>query len=324
MSRTGIHGGIRRGSAAAAIGAVLVLATGVSASQAAEVTPDPGDPAAPITQQNKILPLEASLQGQAEAARQNAPGQNRDGKDAKGKESGGNGNGTGKGKQADPGKAPSPSPSASASAIAVPPALLPAVTATLSPSATAAPTPSAKPSTAPTPSAPGASRTPATPSATSAPAPSRTAPATSAAAPAPASAPAPEAAVSDTPETAAAPAGEPAATPEAPASEPGKLAAAGDGQAAGQAGTDAPAAPFAGTAATDRQAAASPLYSSPYAAPQAAGWTPYSTGTPGSAPRSNARLAAQPEPRSAMVWLGSGLVGVAGAAGLVLFRLRNP
>jgi hypothetical protein len=25
-----------------------------------------------------------------------------------------------------------------------------------------------------------------------------------------------------------------------------------------------------------------------------------------------------------MVWLGSGLVGVAGAAGLVLFRLRNP
>ncbi len=327
MSRTGIHGGIRRGSAAAAIGAVLVLATGVSASQAAGVTPDPGDPAAPITQQNKILPLEASLQGQSEAARQDAPGQNRDGKDAKGKESGGNGNG--KGKQADPGKAPSPSPSASASAIAVPPALLPAVTATLSPTATAAPTPSAKPSTAPTASAPtasapGASRTPATPSATSAPAPSRTAPATSAATPAPASAPAPDAAVPDTPETAAAPAGEPAATAEAPASEPGKPAATGEGQAEGQAGTDATAARFAGTDATDRQATASPLYSSPYAAPQAAGWTPYSTGTPGSAPRSNARLAAQPEPRSAMVWLGSGLVGVAGAAGLVLFRLRNP
>ncbi len=323
MSRTGIHGGIRRGSAAAAIGAVLVLATGVSASQAAEVTPDPGDPAAPITQQNKILPLEASRQGQSAAARQDAPGQNRDGKDAKGKESGGNGNG--KGKQADPGKAASPSPSQSASAIAVPPALLPAVTATLSPTATAAPTPSAKPSTAPTASAPGASRTPATPSATSAPAPSRTAPATSAATPAPASAPAPDAAVPDTPETAAAPAGEPAATAEAPASGPGKPAATGEGQAEGQAGTDATAAPFAGTAATDRQATtASPLYSSPYAAPQAAGWTPYSTGTPGSAPRSNARLAAQPEPRSAMVWLGSGLVGVAGAAGLVLFRLRNP
>ena len=33
-SRTGIHGGVRRGSAAAAIGAVLVLSAGVSASQA--------------------------------------------------------------------------------------------------------------------------------------------------------------------------------------------------------------------------------------------------------------------------------------------------
>lgn len=33
-SRTGIHGGVRRGSAAAAIGAVLVLAAGVPASQA--------------------------------------------------------------------------------------------------------------------------------------------------------------------------------------------------------------------------------------------------------------------------------------------------
>ncbi len=34
LSRTGIHGGIRRGSAAAAIGAVLVLSAGVPASQA--------------------------------------------------------------------------------------------------------------------------------------------------------------------------------------------------------------------------------------------------------------------------------------------------
>jgi hypothetical protein len=52
-----------------------------------------------------------------------------------------------------------------------------------------------------------------------------------------------------------------------------------------------------------------------------AGWSPYSAGT---SPRSTATLSAQPEPRRAMVWLGSGLVGVAGASGLVLFRLRNP
>jgi hypothetical protein len=72
------------------------------------------------------------------------------------------------------------------------------------------------------------------------------------------------------------------------------------------------------TGATASHAGGAALYSAPQ---MRAGWTHYSAGT---SPRSTATLSAQPEPRSAMVWLGSGLVGVAGASGLVLFRLRNP
>jgi hypothetical protein len=54
-------------------------------------------------------------------------------------------------------------------------------------------------------------------------------------------------------------------------------------------------------------------------------WTPsYGGATQASSVRSNAELNTQAEPKSALVWLGSGLVGVAGAAGLVFFRLRNP
>jgi hypothetical protein len=64
-----------------------------------------------------------------------------------------------------------------------------------------------------------------------------------------------------------------------------------------------------------------PIYSVPQAQP---GWTPYAAAVPGNSVRTSAELSAQPEPKSALVWLGSGLVGVAGAAGLVFFRLRNP
>lgn len=44
-SRTSIHGGLRRGAAAAAVGAVLVLSAGVPASQAADGSTDPTEPA---------------------------------------------------------------------------------------------------------------------------------------------------------------------------------------------------------------------------------------------------------------------------------------
>ena len=61
-SRTGIHGGLRRGSAAAAIGAVLVLTAGVPASQA-DTVPDPGDPAVQVTGAVQLPEIGGLLQG---------------------------------------------------------------------------------------------------------------------------------------------------------------------------------------------------------------------------------------------------------------------
>jgi hypothetical protein len=81
----------------------------------------------------------------------------------------------------------------------------------------------------------------------------------------------------------------------------------------------------AGTAPS-AAAAGNAAYLPVYAVPQAnSEWSPsYGAGAHGNSVRSSAELNAQPEPKSALVWLGSGLVGVAGAAGLVFFRLRNP
>ena len=56
MSRTGIHGGLRRGTAAAAVGAVLVLTTGVQASQA----DDSGDGSS-ITLEASVLTVPGAL-----------------------------------------------------------------------------------------------------------------------------------------------------------------------------------------------------------------------------------------------------------------------
>ena len=90
----------------------------------------------------------------------------------------------------------------------------------------------------------------------------------------------------------------------------------------GQSGTEATAGAASSVAAAAGQGANVPNDAVPEAS---AGWIPsYSGGTQASSVRSNAELNAQPEPKSALVWLGSGLVGVAGAAGLVFFRLRNP
>jgi hypothetical protein len=61
-SRTGIHGGLRRGSAAAAIGAVLVLTAGVPASQA-DTVPDAGDPAVQVTGAVQLPEVGGLLQG---------------------------------------------------------------------------------------------------------------------------------------------------------------------------------------------------------------------------------------------------------------------
>jgi hypothetical protein len=102
----------------------------------------------------------------------------------------------------------------------------------------------------------------------------------------------------------------------------GSSAADVPGTAKGQSGTEATAGAVSSAAAAAGQAGNAPLYSMPQAD---AGWSPsYTAGTQASSVRSNAELNVQAEPKSALVWLGSGLVGVAGAAGLVFFRLRNP
>lgn len=314
MPRTGIHGGLRRGAAAAAVGAVLVLTTGVPASQAKEGAPDPGDPAAPAVD-TKSLPVVAPLKGQSAAAREKAPGQDREGKSNDGKDQ------AGKGKGKDSKQAASPSPAPTPSASAIPSALRPAVKATQKP---AAPSGTAPASPVPTSSAPAASTPTATRSATSAPAGST--PASSGTAPA--AAPSVPVAVPEAPGTGA-PAGPatPAAaggtTPAQPAPPASTVAADPSMTAAGEPTADAAAgeATTAAAGGVGGQAGYVPLYAVPHTQ---AGWTPYASVPNTNSVRSSAVLAAQPEPKSAMVWLGSGLVGVAGAAGLVFFRLRNP
>lgn len=316
MSRTGIHGGIRRGTAAAAIGAVLVLSTGVTASLADEGGTDSGNPKVPVTLETRSGPQEASLRGNSGEARQNAPGQDKDQKKPvpKGYE----------------GANEPEEEAASTPVLSVPPALLPAVKATLSPSATAVPTPTPAPAS-PSSTAPAGSATAATAPAGSAPA----------AAPAPTKpAPAPAPTVAGVSPAGASPAG---SAPAAPATAPPAAAVTAPAGAAATASVP-PAAALPGTdgstpadqvppavealsvpgkdgpsaGAKGGQAEVSPLYSRPQTR---AGWTPYtSEGTS----RSSAVLNNQPDERSALVWLGSGLVGVAGAAGLVFFRLRNP
>jgi hypothetical protein len=60
--RTGIHGGLRRGSAAAAIGAVLVLSAGVPAS-GADTVPDSGNPDLQVTGAVPLPEIGGVLQG---------------------------------------------------------------------------------------------------------------------------------------------------------------------------------------------------------------------------------------------------------------------
>jgi hypothetical protein len=62
-SRTGIHGGLRRGTAAAAAGVVLVLSAGIPASQAADGSPDPGSPDVQVTGTVQLPVVGSLVQG---------------------------------------------------------------------------------------------------------------------------------------------------------------------------------------------------------------------------------------------------------------------
>ncbi len=246
-SRTSIHGGLRRGAAAAAVGAVLVLSAGVPASQAADGSTDPT--------------------GSAEVA-------------ADGDRSGVNGllKGLlgGSGGQAKASPEPTPAPTSSST-----------------PTATATPSP-APTSTAPTSTAPTSSASPAPQGTT----PQGTAP--QGAVP-PSNSPAP---LSTSPDAAASPAGtQPNGQPGAPAAGTQE-----DGQDAGQ-----DSDPAAGQPTQDAHSANATPVSNPK--------------RPGNAPASRDNMASATEAEAAAepakVWLGVGLVGSAGAAGLLFARIRR-
>ncbi|MGN8130580.1 hypothetical protein [Paenarthrobacter sp. 22069] len=305
MSRTGIHGGIRRGAAAAAVGAVLVLSTGVQASLADDSAPPPQDPAA-----------EARVQGAAGGAP--APADRTPGP-----------------------KAPSivgvPGtlvPAVTATLSTASPAA--AAGATADASATALPLPGLPlPTVSVTPLAPGL---PSTASAAPAGSPSSPAPAASGSttktgsgasgsvAPAAGAGPAPAAgpATAGGPGNAAGPgsaAGDPAAAGQT------ETGPAGAGQRAtdqdGLAGTTD--AETGGSASTDAtRASALPTALSINARNSQLTRAPQAAAPPASSARAVSSTQPLPDLQGPMVWLGAGLVGVGAAAGLVFVRMRKP
>ncbi|WP_181037205.1 hypothetical protein [Arthrobacter sp. 4R501] len=245
LSRTSIHGGLRRGAAAAAVGAVLVLSAGVPASQAADGSAEPTESAA-VAADSDLAGVSGLLNGLL----------------------GGSGGQT----KASP--EPTPAPSGSS-------------TPTVTPSP--APTSTAPTSTAPTSSAPSTSASPAPQGST----PQGTAP--QGAVP-PSSAPAP---ISTSPVAGGSAAGtQPNGQPGAPA------------DATQDAGQEA-------DPAADRPTDTHSTNATPVSGPGRHGNAPASRDNMASA--TAAAAAAEP----AKVWLGVGLVGSAGAAGLLFARIRQ-
>ncbi|WP_175316487.1 hypothetical protein [Pseudarthrobacter sp. C4D7] len=290
VSRTGIHGGVRRGTAAAAVGAVLVLSTGVQASLADDAVPPPqysstqdaarrggqgtGAPTAPAQHTpSSLLPLpsliptiSASLSAGTASTPSSAP--------------------TASGTPFAPRQRTTPPDAPSGSAHADAPATPAASPAPSGPGA--GPTPSAGPTT-------GTAAVPGSPSPAQAVLPPAggmpSVPAPGGSVPAPG-------AQQAVPGSGGAPAG------VAPAQD-----AAVSGGVTGTDSTPAPVLPTS-LSINARQ-------SQPTRAPQAAGVP----AGPGRAVSSTEPL---PEVPDAMVWLGAGLVGVGAAAGLVFLRLRRP
>ncbi|WP_457950740.1 hypothetical protein ACTAQI_09390 [Pseudarthrobacter sp. alpha12b] len=339
MSRTGIHGGIRRGTAAAAVGAVLVLSTGVQASLADDAAPPPQDPAAQVS-------ADATAAARDIAARQDAPQFQR----------GSHGE--------DGGAATDPAAGATLaktpSVLAVPGALLPAVKASLpttTPTAAASAAAEASISALPLPDLPlptvsgtpllpgGQTATPASPTGTaSSPAPTQPR-ATTASGPTTASAPGAAPAAGTSPEagatapsavmvtpavgaaTEAAPGGADPAT-GAPAAAGASGTAGGSPRTgafggAGAAGNDASHAAANGAAqASSFPAAGIPAAQGDQTRSQPAR-TPQAAGPPAGPGRAVSSIGPLPDVPDAMVWLGAGLVGVGAAAGLVFLRMRR-
>ncbi|MGN7147921.1 hypothetical protein ACTHQ6_02855 [Arthrobacter sp. SAFR-179] len=312
MSRTGIHGGLRRGTAAAAVGVVLVLSTGVQASLADDAAP-PQDPLVQATAAANAAASGGS--GDARTPRGKAPAI-----------------------PAVPGallpavKATLSTGSTSATATAtatgdaaisgLPVPVLPTVSGTpLAPGGqTAAPTARA---TAPT-GAPGTSSSAAQTGATQKPGstqPGSTSAAAAGAAPAAGTPDLPGA----VPPLLGTGAGEAADQADAQAAGPGSggtagtlaLDGAGAAEPGGGAGTAAGGAGAAPSSALPTALSINARQSQPTRMPQAAA----APEGPGRAVSSTGPL---PEMPDALVWLGAGLVGLGTAAGLVFLRMRRP
>lgn len=300
---TGFHGGLRRGTAAAALGAVLVLSAGVPASNAVSLVPAPdttdgADAATTASVEAGALPLDiwasVVLGPKGDPARPPAPGT---------------------GKQTPPGQRSQPSPSPSPTTDPVTPSPSPDPET---------PSPSPDPETpSPSPSESGA------PSGTPAPA-----PASGAAGPSTGPAQAPAAPV---PATGAAPAG----TPGAPSpSLPGSAAPAAPGTAltapgtsakvpatgvtmpatGSRAGGSATTAPASAWTTTNRYGPAN------MAILTSAGVMPLSGPGYGvsSAPVMRSAVSVSPMgDLSPQVWWGAGLVALACAAGVAYVRMRR-
>lgn len=319
----GNHGGLRRGTAAAALGAVLVLSAGVPASNAAvpallteagEVVPSSPDtdavPGAAIEADPTVSRVKATVDGSLSLEAWAGRILDDDGDDES---------------SASPAPTASPtSPSFSPSSTPVPTVPVPTLPAEPLPT-TPLPTTSPAPAPAPSPSSTAASGpTQTSPSQTSAPAP----------APAPAvSRPgySPAASV-PAPATQQAPAAQPGASQLAPAGQPAP--AVQPGQAPGGA-----LVPEAGSAAEAQDRSATGKLDTATSRRGAAGITsgvwgagrlssPMNMGTVDSRysvsrPSSAVLGSAQAGPVSPLVWAGAGLVLLAGAAGLVAYKLRG-
>jgi len=330
LSRTGIHGGIRRGTAAAAVGAVLVLSTGVQAALADDAVSPPQDP--PV---QASAAASAAAFGLTSAAVQGIPGRQ---EASRGDEDGAAGH-RGDAPAGTP-ATPAPSPS-----ISLPGTLLPVITG----SATASTTPSPSPTASGTPLAPATRTTaPAAPTGTGS-APVAVRPGSPSASGAAGAANAPGAApAAGNPNSAGAPAQSPApASGVGTGGVPGRVdpAAGAPSAVSGAAGAHSPALPGIfgansiavgqegatggganGVGTNDAAATPGPAFptalsinarqSLPTRAPQAAG----APAGPGRAVSSTGPL---PDVPDAMVWLGAGLVGVGAAAGLVFLRMRR-
>jgi hypothetical protein len=323
----GNHGGLRRGTAAAALGAVLVLSAGVPASNAAApaLLPDAGEGVqsspdadavpgtapeadATVSQARATSRVKATVDGtlRLEAWAGAILGDDEDDDES----------------SASPAPTVSPTrPSFSPSSTPVPTVPVPTAPGTTAPAPTLPATPlPVAPSTSPAP----------------APAPSTTSTAASGTSPSQASSPA-------APRPGYSPAGVPGpATQQAPAAQPGVSGLGPAVQPAPAQPAEAPAgAPVAstGSAAQTADRSAKSKLDTATSRPGAAGITsgvwgsgrlssPTNIGTVDSRysvsrPSSAVLSSTQSGPVSPLVWAGAGLVLLAGAAGLVAYKLRR-